>query len=163
MVMIMTTEMKLIYDNKREPYWIEDEVRDQVGPSFHLRVHASHTQSSFIGRADFLWMDENKEVLKLADIRLNHEAVIHFRKFKPLWIFSPIGRKDWNCQRLGLGTQLLKHSLDCVKAMRKEIANANPDLVAENSKYVMQITGDNQEGKNQLDAFITRSKLAHQK
>ncbi len=38
--------------------------------------------------------------------------------------------------------------------MRAAIANANSDLMASNSKYVMQITGDNQEGKRELDNFI---------
>jgi type I restriction enzyme R subunit len=44
-----------------------------------------------------------------------------------------------------------------LKGMRKELANTNADLVATNSKYVMQITGDNEEGKRQLDAFINPS------
>lgn len=43
--------------------------------------------------------------------------------------------------------------------MRKELANANADLVSTNSKYVMQITGDNDEGKRHLDAFISPSEL----
>jgi type I restriction enzyme R subunit len=34
------------------------------------------------------------------------------------------------------------------------LVNANPDLAAANSKYVMRITGDNDEGKAQLDNFI---------
>jgi type I restriction enzyme R subunit len=34
------------------------------------------------------------------------------------------------------------------------MVNANPDLAAANSKYVMRITGDNDEGKAQLDNFI---------
>lgn len=38
--------------------------------------------------------------------------------------------------------------------MRKALINENSDLVAKNSKYVMQITGDNEEGKSQLDNFI---------
>jgi type I restriction enzyme, R subunit len=38
--------------------------------------------------------------------------------------------------------------------MRQALANANSDLVAENSKYVMRITGDNPEGKAELDNFI---------
>jgi type I restriction enzyme R subunit len=38
--------------------------------------------------------------------------------------------------------------------MRRELANANADLVAQNNKYVMQITGDNEEGKRHLDDFI---------
>jgi len=38
--------------------------------------------------------------------------------------------------------------------MRTALANENSDLMAENSKYVMQITGDNKEGKRELDNFI---------
>ncbi len=38
--------------------------------------------------------------------------------------------------------------------MRSALARQNPDLVAENYKYVMQITGDNDEGKRELDNFI---------
>ena len=49
--------------------------------------------------------------------------------------------------------------IEHAEGMRKELANANADLVADNSKYVMQITGDNQEGKNHLDAFISPTEL----
>ncbi len=35
------------------------------------------------------------------------------------------------------------------------LRNENADLVAENYKYVMQITGDNDEGKRELDNFIS--------
>lgn len=38
--------------------------------------------------------------------------------------------------------------------MRQALVNANPDLAAANSKYIMRITGDNEEGKAQLDNFI---------
>jgi type I restriction enzyme R subunit len=38
--------------------------------------------------------------------------------------------------------------------MRTALANENSDLMTENSKYVMQITGDNNEGKRELDNFI---------
>ena len=38
--------------------------------------------------------------------------------------------------------------------MRTALANENADLMAQNSKYVMQITGDNEEGKRELDNFI---------
>jgi type I restriction enzyme R subunit len=38
--------------------------------------------------------------------------------------------------------------------MRNAISRHNADLVAENYKYVMQITGDNDEGKRELDNFI---------
>lgn len=49
--------------------------------------------------------------------------------------------------------------IEHAEGMRKELANANADLVADNSKYVMQITGDNEEGKRHLDAFISPSEL----
>jgi len=38
--------------------------------------------------------------------------------------------------------------------MRQALVNANPDLAAANSRYIMRITGDNDEGKAQLDNFI---------
>ncbi len=38
--------------------------------------------------------------------------------------------------------------------MREALVNANSDLCAQNRKYVMQITGDNPEGKAELDHFI---------
>jgi type I restriction enzyme R subunit len=47
--------------------------------------------------------------------------------------------------------------IEHAEGMRKALANANADLVSTNSKYVMQITGDNKEGKDQLDAFINPS------
>jgi type I restriction enzyme, R subunit len=49
--------------------------------------------------------------------------------------------------------------IEHAEGMRKELANANADLVASNSKYVMQITGDNEEGKRHLDAFINPTEL----
>jgi type I restriction enzyme R subunit len=45
-------------------------------------------------------------------------------------------------------------NIDHAERMRQALANANSDLVAENSKYVMRITGDNPEGKAELDNFI---------
>ena len=47
--------------------------------------------------------------------------------------------------------------IEHAEGMRIELANANADLVSTNSKYVMQITGDNEEGKRHLDAFISPS------
>jgi type I restriction enzyme R subunit len=44
--------------------------------------------------------------------------------------------------------------IDHAERMRTALARQNPDLVAENYKYVMQITGDNDEGKRELDNFI---------
>ena len=44
--------------------------------------------------------------------------------------------------------------IDHAERMRTALAKCNPDLVAENYKYIMQITGDNDEGKRELDNFI---------
>lgn len=44
--------------------------------------------------------------------------------------------------------------IDHAERMRNAIARHNADLVSENYKYVMQITGDNDEGKRELDNFI---------
>ncbi|ATH81895.1 EcoAI/FtnUII family type I restriction enzme subunit R [Pseudomonas aeruginosa] len=38
--------------------------------------------------------------------------------------------------------------------MRQTLVNLNPERIAENRKYVMRITGDDQEGKAELDNFI---------
>jgi len=45
-------------------------------------------------------------------------------------------------------------NIDHAERMRQAMVNANPDLAAESSKYVMRITGDNEEGKAELDNFI---------
>ncbi len=44
--------------------------------------------------------------------------------------------------------------IDHAERMRQELVNINPDQVAKNTKYVMRITGDNPEGKAELDNFI---------
>lgn len=44
--------------------------------------------------------------------------------------------------------------IDHAERMRTTLANLNTDLVSQNNKYVMQITGDNEEGKRELDNFI---------
>jgi len=44
--------------------------------------------------------------------------------------------------------------IDHARRMRAALANENSDLMAVNSKFVMQITGDNDEGKREIDNFI---------
>ena len=44
--------------------------------------------------------------------------------------------------------------IDHAERMRQALVNLNSDLCANNHKYVMRITGDNDEGKKQLDNFI---------
>lgn len=45
-------------------------------------------------------------------------------------------------------------NIDHAERMRQALVNANADLAAANCRYVMRITGDNDEGKAQLDNFI---------
>jgi type I restriction enzyme R subunit len=44
--------------------------------------------------------------------------------------------------------------IDHAERMRKALVNLNPERVKENRKYIMRITGDEQEGKAVLDNFI---------
>ena len=48
--------------------------------------------------------------------------------------------------------------IDHAQRMRQALANANADICATNPKYVVQITGDNAEGKAELDNFIDPEK-----
>jgi len=48
--------------------------------------------------------------------------------------------------------------IDHAARMRQALSNANADLCATQPKYVVQITGDNQEGKLELDNFIDPEK-----
>ncbi|PZO12206.1 MAG: restriction endonuclease [Leptolyngbya foveolarum] len=45
-------------------------------------------------------------------------------------------------------------NIDHARRMRQALINENSDLVKQNHKYVMQITGDEKEGKAELDNFI---------
>ena len=45
-------------------------------------------------------------------------------------------------------------NIDHAERMRQQLVNKNPDIAIENSRYVMRITGDNKEGKAELDNFI---------
>ena len=45
-------------------------------------------------------------------------------------------------------------NIDHAERMRQALVNENADLVSRNSRYVMRITGDNEEGKAELDNFI---------
>ena len=49
--------------------------------------------------------------------------------------------------------------IDHAERMRQALVNENSDLVRENPKYIMRITGDNSEGKAQLDNFIDEESL----
>lgn len=49
--------------------------------------------------------------------------------------------------------------IDHAERMRQALVNENSDLVRENPKYIMRITGDNAEGKAQLDNFIDEESL----
>lgn len=51
-------------------------------------------------------------------------------------------------------TIIFCENIDHAERMRQALVNANSDLVAENHRYVVRITGDNEEGKKELDNFI---------
>lgn len=51
-------------------------------------------------------------------------------------------------------TIIFCENIDHAERMRQALVNENSDLAAANAKYVMRITGDNDEGKAQLDNFI---------
>ena len=46
--------------------------------------------------------------------------------------------------------------IDHAERMRQALVELNSDLCAENHRYIMRITGDNEEGKKQLDNFIDK-------
>jgi type I restriction enzyme R subunit len=48
--------------------------------------------------------------------------------------------------------------IDHAARMRQALSNANADICATQPKYVVQITGDNEEGKRELDNFIDPEK-----
>lgn len=49
--------------------------------------------------------------------------------------------------------------IDHAERMRQALVDLNQDLCASNHKYVMRITGDNDEGKKQLDYFIDNDSI----
>ena len=62
---------------------------------------------------------------------------------------------DW-LKKNGRGSKTIIFCVDINHAerMREALINQNSDLMAQESRYVMRITGDEQEGKKQLDNFI---------
>jgi type I restriction enzyme R subunit len=55
-------------------------------------------------------------------------------------------------------TIIFCENIEHAERMRQAMVNANADLAAANPRYVMRITGDNAEGKAQLDNFIDPEK-----
>jgi len=52
-------------------------------------------------------------------------------------------------------TIIFCEDIDHAERMRKALVNRNGDLASENRRYIMRITGDNDEGKAELDNFIS--------
>ncbi len=44
--------------------------------------------------------------------------------------------------------------IDHAERMREELVNLNTEYVSQNYRYIMRMTGDNEEGKKELDNFI---------
>ena len=55
-------------------------------------------------------------------------------------------------------TIIFCQDIDHAERMRQAMVNSNADLAADDSRYVVRITGDNDEGKAQLDNFINPEK-----
>ncbi len=55
-------------------------------------------------------------------------------------------------------TIIFCETVEAAERMRQALVNANPDLAAQDSRYVMRITGDDDIGKAQLDNFIDPEK-----
>jgi type I restriction enzyme R subunit len=51
-------------------------------------------------------------------------------------------------------TIIFCEDIDHAERMRQALVNENPDMVSENDKYIMRITGDEALGKAELDNFI---------
>ena len=51
-------------------------------------------------------------------------------------------------------TIIFCEDINHAERMRQALVNASPDLARENRKYIMRVTGDNDEGKDELDNFI---------
>jgi type I restriction enzyme R subunit len=56
-------------------------------------------------------------------------------------------------------TIIFCEDIDHAERMRSAVTIQNADLVAENYKYIMQITGDNEEGKRELDNFTNPEEI----
>lgn len=56
-------------------------------------------------------------------------------------------------------TIVFSTDIDHAERMRFALSNLNADLVLKNHKYIMQITGDNDEGKRELDNFINPEEI----
>lgn len=56
-------------------------------------------------------------------------------------------------------TIIFCEDIEHAERMRVALVNENADLVTKNYKYIMRITGDNDEGKRELDSFIDPASL----
>jgi len=104
--------VKTIFDKDGEAYQIAIE-ETSIGPSFRLQFQDHQKQQCFIGFANFIWNDTT--TLLLADIRLNEDGIIVYRRTGLFWRFKQARREPKNFQRIGLGTPLLKYALETVK------------------------------------------------
>ena len=55
-------------------------------------------------------------------------------------------------------TIIFCEDIDHAERMRQELVNENSDLASDNARYIVRITGDNDEGKKELENFIDPEK-----
>ena len=95
------------------------------------------------------------------------------------YVLSAIVKAGWNLQKQKNETKLVAKKItqylkeagrmqktmvfcvdiDHAERMRQALTNENADLVAENRRYIVRITGDNEDGKKELDNFIDPESL----
>lgn len=116
--------VRLDIDKDVEGWRPEDGMRDKFGQAIEDRIYNSK--------------DINREIVFTQRDQLVAHKITEF--------LSKTNRFD--------KTIVFCEDIDHAERMRSALANANADLVAKNHKYVMRITGDNEEGKKELDSFI---------
>lgn len=81
---------------------------------------------------------------------IDRNIVFDERTYLVAWKITEYLQKTGEFQK----TIVFCNDIDHAERMRQALVNLNPERVRENRKYVMRITGDEQEGKAELDNFI---------
>jgi type I restriction enzyme R subunit len=81
---------------------------------------------------------------------IDRKIVFDERTYLVAWKITEYLQKTGEFQK----TIVFCNDIDHAERMRQALVNLNPERVRENRKYVMRITGDEQEGKAELDNFI---------
>lgn len=81
---------------------------------------------------------------------IDKNIVFDERTYLVAWKITEFLQRSGEYQK----TIVFCNDIDHAERMRQALVNLNPERVKENRKYVMRITGDENEGKAELDNFI---------